>query len=231
MSFYNEKKGVVSVSQKPATTWSKLYAGLNGLYIAAIINLLFLIGVLLGFGIFGLAPAYVSCLEVGKRYHQHRLDKPIRTFFKLYKKNMISSNQVFLVQIFFMVLLWVDSQLILDLSFFNTNVMIPILAVIQLILLTVMLTSGALLSYYQLKSWETIKKSIQFSFYNLAGIVLVLLWVGICFYGSLLLPGLIPFLSFGLCLIVISGIYLKLFENNEVEISKLENKEGMMEFK
>lgn len=210
--------------------WQKAYNGLSALSICALLNLLFLLGILVGLGVFGLAPSLVTTFQLGRKYHQQALNKPIRTFFHSYKENFIVANKMLFPLFLALFIVWVDTQVILEKSWAFSRSLLILLAICQIFILLWIIVASALFSQYWLTPFLYLKKGIQFIFYNAAGILLILLWTGICYYGSLLLPGLIPFFSFGLWILVASGIFLKLFENNEEKIDKKEERKEIYLF-
>ncbi|MDE1547595.1 YesL family protein [Jeotgalibaca caeni] len=207
--------------------FQKVYSGLNHLYICAILQALFVLGFVLGLGIFGLGPSFVTTMEVAKEYHQHKLTKPLRVYLEKYKKNFVLANKVFLPQCIVFAFIEVDKQINFGWSGEVQGIFLSILVITQFLLFISMMTSGALLTSYWLRPLEAIKKSMPFIFYNIGGMLLIILWTGICYYGSLLLPGLIPFFSFGLWIVVIEGMYLRLFENNEERMMESQKEQAI----
>ncbi|WP_071130504.1 YesL family protein [Enterococcus timonensis] len=207
-------------------TWTaKMYRGLSSAYMCAIFTLLFWFGFILGLGIFGLAPSLRSIFHLAKLNHRHELIHPVRTFFHYYKKVFFKANQM-LWPIFGLIffILW-DTKIILSLGLEQEQFFVIFFSILQVILLLMITYSCSLSEFYELKVFETLKKSFQFTFYNLAGSVLTLLITGICFYLSTLLPGLIPFFSIGFWINLVVGIHLRLFEVNEEKLKGGEKKE------
>ncbi len=193
----------------------KIYTGLNVLYTCAIFNFLFLLGTILGFGIFGFGPSLLTIFHLSKKYHKKELNHPFSEYWKNYKKTFIRGNQIVLpIFISFFFILW-NISLFLDEM---TTVSLVFLSIIQILLMLMLFFACSLAQFYELNPIECLLKSLQFSIYNIIGSLLTILWTAMCFYGSLFLPGLFLFFTFGLWSIVTMGIHLRLFELNEVKL-------------
>ena len=196
--------------------WNKLYNGTEKIYDCLRLNSAVILGTLLGFGIFGLAPSLQAAHHVAKAIHRQQGMNLYSNFFSYYRKHFISSNRIFLA----IVVLY----------------RLPMLAVQQLFLpqlgtaalLVFLLSQGAMVAtvntlfamyeFYELPIRSYFPSALKFLTYNPFGCLLALLWLGICSTVSYMLPGLLPFLSIGVWVYGNMGLYLKYFEDNEEKL-------------
>lgn len=207
-----------------SNTWtSKIYNGLTIIYHCAILNFLFLTGCILGLGIFGIGPSLYASFNLAKRYHQHTLVQPFRSFIKIYCSQFLKANMMLLPII--IVLFFIRWNTVLFYDYLTIPILL-IMSFIQLVLLLLVVYAFTLTQFYELSPMIALKKGFQFTFFNSLGSILTILWTAICYYGSLLFPGVILFFSVGLWLTVTMGIHLRLFEINEQQLEEEEKRNG-----
>ncbi|KPG73768.1 YesL family protein [Enterococcus sp. RIT-PI-f] len=200
----------------------KIYTALSGLYICAVINILFILGTVIGLGIFGLGPSLLAAISISRMYHQHRMNKPWRYYWRSYRQNFFSGNIIMLPLIGVLLFLRWDTQWVLSMGIVNDHVILLIFSVIQIVTLLTLCFGMTIFDFYHIRAFDALKNGYRFIFYNLAGSILTLVWIGICFYGSLMFPGVILFFSIGLFILVMTGIHLKLYEKNEEKLAEEE---------
>lgn len=200
---------------KESTVTSKIYSFFNILYMGMIVNVLFLIGTLVGGVIFGLGPSLVAANHLSKKYYEGKWDKPMRTFIAYYKKEFKQANKMMLPFEAIVIIYYLDIYLLEVIGWNQQLVVNLIFALISLALLAYFSLMGPIYSFYDLSGKEFHRTTIQFAFRNLAPLLLGLVWLGICLAISQALPGLIPFLSTGIWIFINQGIYLQIFERNE----------------
>lgn len=193
----------------------KIYRGLSLIYVCAGLNVLFLLGTVAGLGIFGLAPSLLTTFHLAKLHHRQELNHPFKEYWRFYKKHFLTANKMLLPLFIVMAFTIWDGYLFQD----SRGVLVA-LVVVEVILALMVIYASSMWQFYQLTPKVCLQKAFQFIFYNFLGSILTLLFSGICFYGSYLLPGIIPFFAIGFWCMVVMGIHLRLFEVNEEKLTK-----------
>lgn len=200
--------------------WTKLYNGIQFLYFCGTVNFLFLVGVLAGGIIFGFGPSLIAAHQVVKTYHKKESDKVIKEFISAYRENFKLGNQLFLLWFLIAAIIIIDNRIVQQLDI-NSPVISIVMNGLKLILISWGIVLAPMVTYYQLSVKKYFVNALYFVPYHLVGTCLALLWFGICFYGSFLLPGLIPVFSFGIWIVGNMGFYLRFFDENENRLKSM----------
>ncbi len=201
---------------KEGTLTTKIYNGLNIVYFCIILSILFWIGLIIGLGIFGLAPSLLTCFHLAKLEHKKELDHSFKTFFKYYFGHFFKGNQILGLPLIGLLVLLMESKLITTFDLPNESTFIVLLSVFQGLLILIVAYASSMYQFYALRPMEYLKKATQFMLFNLPGTLLSLLLLGICYIVGGLIPGLIPFFIVGFAIMLTSGLHLNQFEKNEI---------------
>ncbi len=139
----------------------------------------------------------------------------MKKFISSYKKNFSIGNKLALPIIVVIIFFQIDMRILDRIDLLDNIVVLPLLSIFQLICIGTICCIFPMYSFYHLKTKEYFTKGVAYLFSKIIVLLVSLLWLGFCVYGSYLLPGLIPFLSFGIWLFGNSAIFFKSFEKNE----------------
>ncbi|EOT44341.1 DUF624 domain-containing protein [Enterococcus columbae] len=182
----------------------KFYRGTEIIYTCFLINIFVLIGTLLGGVIFGISPSIQSGHALTKKYMMGKKVHFIKEYIELYRKNFLIANKNVLPIIIFCVI----PLILLHFKHVSLTYSAPIVIMILNILFSMS-------EYYELSSKNLYLNVFRFITANIFGNILGICWFYICWYLSMLIPGLIPFLSIGLWIYGNMAIYTKLYTDNE----------------
>lgn len=205
------------MNQKNMT--EKIYGGLEIVTQIAAANFLILLGIVLGMGIFGIGPSIQSGHHLAKKIVKKETAKLSRTFFTEYKKVFISSNKLYLPIVLLFLLSGYETNY-LTANQQMTGVLLFLLSFVQVALLGMLMILFPLREYYEVPVSSSLQTSIKYLISNPVQSLLAFLWLGICYYGSWLLPGIIPFFTVGLWVFGNMGLYINFFNSNEEKIKK-----------
>ena len=197
------------------TTTEKIYRVLSLVYSCAILNVLFIGGVLAGMGIFGFGPSLIASHQLAKDYYEGKWDRPFRKFVAIYKKEFISANRILLPLTGLIIFYLVDIFLLNQLGWMNNQVIAILFLLISFVILTHLNVTAPIYTFYHLESKRFHRTVFRYSLLNIAPSLLGIAWSILCIGVSLTIPGLIPFFSFGAWIFGIHGIYLQSFVRNE----------------
>lgn len=200
---------------KAQTFVNRVYNLLSILYICAKLNILFLLGTLLGGIIFGLGPSLIASHELAKDYYQGKGSQTIAKFVRVYRQEFKRANSIFLPFELIIVLLLLDIRFINDLNWIQYSIVNNLFLSISILLMSYFTLIAPIYIFYEVDTKRYHRTLIQFAIRNLAPLLLAIIWIGFCVVVSFSLPGLIPFYSFGTWIFVNQGIYLQTFERNE----------------
>ena len=177
--------------------WKKIYASAELIFYCLRINLCVLLGILMGGVLLGIGPGIQAGFHLAKLDIRKQGVPVLRTYLSYYKENFWRSNRIFgpILLIFGLPTVMVQLFVVTDLTIKGLVLYI----ISQCILITVVMT--------------------MFAMYQPVGSLLGLLWFGICSTVTLLLPGLLPFVSIGIWIYGTMGLYLKFFEENEQKVA------------
>lgn len=197
--------------------WKKIYASAELIFYCLRINLCVLLGILMGGVLLGIGPGIQAGFHLAKLDIRKQGVPVLRTYLSYYKANFWRSNRIFgpILLIFGLPTIMVQLFVVTDLTIKGLVLYI----ISQCILITVVMTMFAMYEFYEIPAKRYFGFSLKFLTYQPVGSLLGLLWFGICSTVTLLLPGLLPFVSIGIWIYGTMGLYLKFFEENEQKVA------------
>lgn len=193
----------------------KLYDLLNSLYFCIKINIAFILGTSLGLVILGFGPSLLATNSLIRKKQKKEEPPFFKTFFQEYFKSFKDGNLLLTPY-----LLIISSDFfLLTRSSISNRFLIVMLLVGLVLLLQMVIISSTMYTYYSLKITDYYFKALCFLGYHLLPMLVPLGWLLICCLGSYYLPGIIPFLSFGIWAVINMGILVKIFNDNEEKLT------------
>lgn len=194
--------------------YEKMYTVFSIICSVITVNLMFIIGCLIGGVVLGIGPSLLAGHEIFKRYHLYKEEIPYSVFVKAYKENFVSGNILLFPFLFIFGVLLFDTQLLSNTKQLNNYTLVTF-ALVVFFLFACLACIVPMYLFYKLSYSQYFIKTIQYLIRNPLPLVESLIWISICICGSSILPGIIPFFSCGLWLFGNSAIFFRMFTRNE----------------
>ncbi|WP_078552554.1 YesL family protein [Bacillus alkalicellulosilyticus] len=180
----------------------------------AVVNLLWMLGTLVGLGVFGIMPATISLFTVTRKWMLGDLDVPIfKTFVSTYKKEFIKSNLAGLLFAFVAYVLYIDFLFVSTLEGMLHTVLMVALLTAVLCYCVIVLYFFPLYVHYELKLFQYFKRSLLLGLIRPFSTIMIVIALATIYIPFLLFPALIPFFGVSLGGYVIMYISYRLFTN------------------
>ncbi len=163
----------------------------------AYLNILWILFTLLGLGIFGFIPATVALFAIVRKWVMGDTDVPIfTTFWKIYRQEFLKSTMLGGSLLFIGYILYVDFVYLPNDGLFA--VVRFGLMVVALLYVIVLLYIFPLFVHYEWKNRLYIKYALVLGASHPHYTLLMIIGIGILYYVSVKIPGIIPFFSISL---------------------------------
>jgi len=192
----------------------------------AYLNILWIFFTILGLGIFGFIPATVALFAIVRKWVMRDTDVPIfTTFWKIFrqeflKSSMLGGSLLLIGYILYIDFLYLPSDGLFALVRFG-------LMVVALLYIIVLLYIFPLFVHYEWKNRLYIKYALVLGASHPHYTLLMIIGIGIVYYASVNIPGIIPFFSISLLAYIIMWTSYQVIRKIEAtQIIDEENEEG-----
>ena len=192
----------------------------------AYLNILWIFFTILGVGIFGFIPATVALFAIVRKWVMRDTDVPIfTTFWKIFrqeflKSSMLGGSLLLIGYILYIDFLYLPSDGLFALVRFG-------LMVVALLYIIVLLYIFPLFVHYEWKNRLYIKYALVLGASHPHYTLLMIIGIGIVYYASVNIPGIIPFFSISLLAYIIMWTSYQVIRKIEAtQIIDEENEEG-----
>lgn len=192
----------------------------------AYLNILWIFFTILGVGIFGFIPATVALFAIVRKWVMRDTDVPIfTTFWKIFrqeflKSSMLGGSLLLIGYILYIDFLYLPSDGLFALVRFG-------LMLVALLYIIVLLYIFPLFVHYEWKNRLYIKYALVLGASHPHYTLLMIIGIGIVYYASVNIPGIIPFFSISLLAYIIMWTSYQVIRKIEAtQIIDEENEEG-----
>lgn len=172
-------------------TFSKLFVVCEWIMNLVLLNLLFIFFSCAGLILFGFAPAYTAMSLVFKQLYEGEDVRVVRTFYRIFKSELIKSNKFGLLYGYLLILIFINFLFIQTLSVSIQTASMFVLIALTLLVLASSLYIFPLYTSFESTVWLLIKNSLLLALAFLPRTIITLiliLAVGvICFYQPILI--------------------------------------------
>lgn len=193
----------------------KMYAAMDTIVYWCKLNIAFLLSVLMGGIIFGIAPGLLTITQMVRQNQLKEHPPFIATYWHEYWRAFKTGNLVLLP-----VMVALSSAIYLLFGYHGHLPMAMMIALVisAVLLLMMIMVITAMYAYYQLSWRRFMRQALVFVGYNFLILLIPLIWLYICYTISMLVPGLLLFFSFGVWAYLNMGIFAKIFDDNERKV-------------
>ncbi|MFJ7936741.1 YesL family protein [Sporosarcina sp. NPDC096371] len=178
----------------------------------AYINILWILFTILGFIVFGAAPASAAMFAVSRKWVMGNHDTPIfSVFWDTYRKEFVKANLVTFFMFLIGLLLYIDIQLFQQMKNIFAYVISFILMGVLLIYFAACFYLFPLLVHYETKVFQYIKYSFLYAVSYPMHSILMIVGTVIIYFVVTTIPGLLPVLSVGPLSVLIISISYRVF--------------------
>ncbi|MFF3100242.1 YesL family protein [Viridibacillus arvi] len=178
----------------------------------AYINILWIFFTLLGFIVFGAAPASAAMFAISRKWVMGKEDTPIfSVFWDTYRKGFVKANLVTFFMLLIGFLLYIDIRLFQQMENIISYVISFILMGVLLIYFAACFYIFPLLVHYEIKIFQYIKYSFLYAVSYPMHSILMIVGTVIIYYVVTAIPGLLPVLSVGPLSVLIISISYRVF--------------------
>ncbi|WP_342578495.1 YesL family protein [Psychrobacillus sp. FSL K6-2843] len=185
----------------------------------AYVNILWLVGTVIGLGILGFFPATVAMLTIIRKWSNGEEDiKSFTLFREIYKKEFLKSNLFGYIWVIIGIILFVDLQFFRSLPNIAALIASFFFFILGVIYLIALLYAFPLYVGYQMKLIQYFKDCIYIVLSNPLFAIFMVLGFYFPYYLMMKIPGLIPFYGgslIGVALIFISNKMFQIIESKQ----------------
>lgn len=203
-----------------ATGWAvRLHGACDHLFWVMTVNVLWYLFTLAGGIVLGAAPATVAAAELTRRRLRGESFPALRTFASAWRREFWRANAVFGPVALLLAILGVNA-----IGFAGADALGELPGILTLGAFVVVFALGAvgvpLYAHYDLPLRGYLVTTSRWMLRNLAHVLLVLLAATVVVTASLILPGLIPFVSVGAWLTISTALCVAFFTANDRQLAE-----------
>ncbi|MGY1550647.1 YesL family protein [Microbacterium sp. A588] len=213
-------------SRAASSGWaSRAHAACDWLFWVMTVNLLWYVFTLAGGILLGAAPATVAATELTRRRLRGEGFPAIRTFAQAWSREFWRANAVLAPVLIVGTILAVNA-----IGFAGAGTLAEASGILTLVALTLAFALLAVLVplyvHYDLPLRAYVLTASRWMLRNLAHVLLLVLAAVVVVTASLILPGIIPFLSLGAWLTIDTALCLAFFAANDRQLAETETETG-----